>query len=484
MNQISKTISFELMNSLPIGMLFIDVSGYCKFVNAAFWKLFGIEDHQAHGKGWLNLFNNNEKEILKKLLRGQVAELASNTVTGKIFFRLTPTPFYDGLCCCTVEKINNNTNKDDKQQHIQQILDCTDAILYSADIRGRITTFNRAAKQAIQARKGVAIQIGDYWPDIISGDTGLDKERMEQLLRFVLAGNSYKTTEDILVGNGEKLTYSVQASPVFNEENQVVGAVLCAHNITVETRLQRESAEKALLRTQELEHWNQFYDMLISVLAHDLRQPLTTIILNADLVTHLNEKLPREDLNGIMDTLRNTSKKSMELMEGLLYWVESKKQDFTYKPEPINLYNLIEEANALFIYDQQLKGIVLQIEVLREEVVYAHYQMILFVLRNLISNATKYAFDNSIIIARADVSDKELTIIIQDSGKGMTTEQLDGLFSRKRSKVPSEKLGGAGMALTIAHEMIGKMNGRIRAESQPGKGTKFFLNFPTDILTT
>ncbi|RZF61501.1 sensor histidine kinase [Sphingobacterium corticibacterium] len=378
----------------------------------------------------------------------------------------TNSPFPD-----TIKK-----NVAHQQKLMQDLVDSTDAILYSVDLSGRITAFNKQANHAVRLRKGVDIQIGDHWLDIIDESTGLENSTLNMLLQKVLSGERHNTIVDILGKSGIKITYSVQASPIFDDTGAVNGAVLCAHDISILTNLQRDAAEKALSRAKELESWNKFYDMLLSVLAHDLRQPLSAIILTADVVLRAKKTLAEKDIKTLMEKLRDSSSKSIELLEGLLHWIKSQKEDFTHTPSPVTLSDLIHEANGLFLHDQQRKQVELNNDIPSDHIVYAHPQMLLFVCRNLIHNATKYAPANSIISVQSVKNDHEITISISDSGEGMSSEKLAQLFTIQKVDTNGRNRG-AGMALAICHDMVNQMNGQIYAESKPQQGTTFYLKF-------
>ncbi len=485
-----KSAFHDMIGSLPVGMIFLKKSGSCLYANHFFEELVGLEQGESTDRGWLSHLRATDQSKVNLLFQGSAVDLRFEYPQKKRLLRFTPTSLKDGLYGCTVTDITDTQAQLDERRSLkedagrqkklmQEILDSTEAILYSVDQYGKVTAFNKAANQAVQLRKGVPIRLGDFWPDIVSGESGLERDKMLQLLELVLSGQSYKTIKDISVSNGEKITYSVQASPMFDEGGKIIGAVLCAHNITVLTQLQRESAEKTLMRARELESWNHFYDMLIAVLAHDLRHPLSVIVLNADVFAHTNKLFSEDRVKELMNRLRNTCSKSIDLLQGLLCWVKSKKEAFSYQSEPLNLVRIIQEANGLFVEDQEKKGISLKNEVASEHIVEAHEQMMLFICRNLINNATKYAPVNSLISVRSVLSTKEITLTIRDEGPGMSSDQLSGLFSIKEHiKTADPGIKGAGMALVIAHDMVAQMNGRIWAESEPGKGTSFYVALP------
>jgi len=233
-------------------------------------------------------------------------------------------------------------------------------------------------------------------------------------------------------------------------------------------------------RNQDLEDWNQFNDMLISVLAHDLRQPFSSIIMTSELLKLTGKVLTEEDLHKIVLDLNDTAAKSLELLEGLLLWVKSKKENFKYNTHPVFLQDNVDEANGLYIYDQQNKHITLVNEIPEKLVIPAHKQMLLFINRNLISNATKYSPKGGTIRVYAQITDNEVIVAFEDQGTGMTNEQQGKLFSTGNTVNPDDILKGAGVALSVCYDMIKQMNGRLWVVSEQGKGTTFFYALSID----
>lgn len=490
MNQVLSELSPDILDALPLGVLLIDTEGNCKYANRSFSNSIGVASEMLEGLGWKSYLFEEDVSLSMGLGKGEVVKLRFVSDNMMVCLTFTPVEIRPDLYCCTVqlEEIKDDAYVARKmeamqrqQQLMQDMLDSTDAILYSGDRNGRITSFNKAADNAVWLRKGKHIEVGDYWPDIVCGGTGLSLERMEMLLKYVLSGQKYRTIEDLNVIDGERKTYSVQASPVFDDVDKVVGAVLCAHDITELTQLQRDAAERTVKRAEELESWNRFYDMLLSVLAHDLRQPLSTMVLTADLVTKSNRPVADEEVKRLISNLRRVSYKSVELLKGLLQWVKSKKVDFNYTPSPLVLHELILEANGLFVDDQKNKDIFFHNGVAENCVLYGHQQMLLFICRNLISNATKHAPPKSEISVTAVQNGDKLMVTFKDYGKGMSEEQLANLFNIQR-EIEYLDGKGAGMALAISYDMMKQMNGYIWAESEINKGTSFHLVFPAEMI--
>jgi signal transduction histidine kinase len=238
--------------------------------------------------------------------------------------------------------------------------------------------------------------------------------------------------------------------------------------------VQQKLAEETHARNKELEEWNKFHDTLLSVMAHDLRQPFSSIIMTSQLLDFAEEEVSKEELKSIMLSLNDTAYKSIDLLEGLLYWVKSKKENFEYITQEISLHNNIAEANGLFAYEQQNKQIGFVNEVPGKLMVHAHKQMLLFINRNLISNATKYSPQGGTVRVFAEIKDHEIVVSFVDEGVGMTPEQVEKLFRiDETTRQEFNRVNGAGIALHICYEMIQQMKGRMWVETSPGEGSKF-----------
>lgn len=480
----------SILNALPFPLLIIDNDAQCDFANKSFKQLVGEEDVYVIGNSWLDAIGPIKQDIIIGLCGDEPLKLEFLCGSYAYSLKLNPASIGDGYYCCTVELLSQEsrfwkerseyfrTEPEKQQKLLQDVLDSTDALLYSVDLQGKITVFNRVADRTVRFRKGKGIAIGDSWFDIIDDSTGLERERMEMLLQHVIAGGSYKTIEDIRGKDGEKITYSVQASPVYDDANTIIGAMLCAHDITLLTQLQREAAEKALVRSRELEELNEFYDMILAVIAHDMRQPFSSISLIASMFLKNETNVASLNIKSIMASLSDTCSMSIDLFNGILEWVKSRKEGRSYLPGPINVKQLIVEANGLFLDNQKKKNIAFNIEIPDDFIIYAHHQMLLFIFRNIINNATQHSCSGGEIRIYSTNTPEADIISIKDNGKGIQPEKLKNLFKINKYSQKDET-GGAGVALVISHSMMHQMGGRIWVDSEFGDGAAFHLAFPS-----
>lgn len=230
---------------------------------------------------------------------------------------------------------------------------------------------------------------------------------------------------------------------------------------------------------QELLDRNTFNNMLIAVLAHDLRQPFASIVMTTDMIMHTQRSLTLEEMQLIFNDLRDTATKSLELLDGLMYWVKSKREGFAYQTQPLLLNDMINEANGLFIYEQQKKKIDFLNNVSERELIYAHKQMLQFITRNILNNATKYSPSDGKISVSSHTDNGWVTVTFTDQGNGMTPKQIKKLFNiTETAYLIDGHIDGAGIALIICQDMIKLMKGKLWAESISGRGATFCYSLP------
>lgn len=240
-------------------------------------------------------------------------------------------------------------------------------------------------------------------------------------------------------------------------------------------KAQQKLNEITLRQNEELQQTNRFNTMLISVIAHDVRQPFSTIVMLSSVFNDDVDLLTEEEKLEIMKELAETSQKSLSFMDGLLEWIKSKKTTFEYQPEKLLVKDLITEANTFFKIAQEKKHIKLILNIPELATVLTHKQMLLFILRNILNNATKFSPVEGRISINAWMENGNMIIAIHDQGAGMSQKRIDRLFTAGSGDIDQHENNGAGLALSISYEMAMIMNAKISVTSEPGKGTTFFL---------
>jgi signal transduction histidine kinase len=255
-----------------------------------------------------------------------------------------------------------------------------------------------------------------------------------------------------------------------------------------------EHASIAIANAQlyaQLSRANQSKSEFVSFVAHELKNPLTSIKGYADvLVTGAVGGLSDMQRNFI-STIRSNAERMNTLVSDLNDVTKLQTNNLSIQPEVVNLRDLLDETMRGLQKQLEDKAQTLVME-LEEDVpdIYVDRVRLIQVLTNLISNANKYSPPDTSIIVRAEAAlgkrnvqghqKMMLHLSVRDQGIGMTDEDISRLFTPYfRSDNPSAReQPGTGLGLTITRGIIERHGGEIWVESRFGEGTTFHFNVP------
>lgn len=263
----------------------------------------------------------------------------------------------------------------------------------------------------------------------------------------------------------------------------VISLLILAYNWRVRAikaqNLQLENTVKE--RTTMLNHANQELknhikekDKLLSIIGHDLRNPFSSIIGYMELLEEEFENTQNSEHLENIQYLLNVSRNTHNLLENLLYWAIKETKLFEVKPEVINMKKLIDTASAMVSSQSNYKKITLLKHCSDNVLICADQNMLLTVLRNLISNAIKFSNQGSRIEITVEENSGNVVTSVRDHGTGMDDTMVEQLFSQanlKKSGTLREM--GVGLGLGLCQEIIKKHEGQLWAESSPGEGSTF-----------
>ena len=243
----------------------------------------------------------------------------------------------------------------------------------------------------------------------------------------------------------------------------------------------KQIEEEIKLKNEELLKLNTEKDKFFSIIAHDLRSPLSAFLRLTQVMTEVLPGLPPAELQNIAVSLRNSAANLFRLMENLLHWSRLQQGLITFKPETIRLRPVVNESMAMSLETAKNKGIELVYGIPDGMQVFADVNMLQTVIRNLVSNAVKFTGKGGIITVWAKRSgDKSVEISVRDSGIGMSRAIMDNLF-RFDFQINRKGTGGepsTGIGLLLCREFVEKQGGRIWVESEEGRGSAFYFTIP------
>ena len=221
-------------------------------------------------------------------------------------------------------------------------------------------------------------------------------------------------------------------------------------------------------------------DRFFSILSHDLKSAISGIIILVESaleeLDHTSPKNISEDLAIVAKSGRNLYR----LLENLLDWATVQCGSMPCNPTSIQVSELTSVAIDLFQSHTVSKNIVITDETESDHTVFADYDMVLTVLRNLVSNAVKFSKPGGCITLSSNRNGNTVYVSVSDNGVGIRPEDLSNLFhvDTNFSTAGTEMERGTGLGLVLCRELLLKNNGNIRAESALDKGATFTFHLP------
>ena len=310
-------------------------------------------------------------------------------------------------------------------------------------------------------------------------DSMFKEESAKAIAEMQTKYETEKRQKEIELLNKEK---DIQSLKLIRSENfriflLVISVLLVLTAILIYSRYRIKIKTNKLLKdkNQQLEIANATKDKFFTIIAHDLKNPLSGIKIISQSLSENIEKINHEELLYYLNELNSSSANLFELLSNLLQWARSQTGKLQFKPGEINLYETFDNNLKLLIPLAEKKKISIINEIPKSTSVYADFNMLNTVIRNLVSNAIKFTGSDGTISIKAVRKNGTVQIIVKDTGIGIDKEDIPKLF---RIDVDTSTIGfseekGTGLGLILCKELIEKNRGTIWAESESGKGSAF-----------
>ena len=230
---------------------------------------------------------------------------------------------------------------------------------------------------------------------------------------------------------------------------------------------------------KELENSNKTKDKFFSILAHDLKNPITALSGLAGLIkSRLTQLNNREIYNHINDISKSADSVN-NLVINLLDWARTQSDNLEYTPISINLYQLIIKNISLAKIQLAAKNISCHVGLHPSHTIFADHPMINTVIRNIIGNSIKFTPNGGKITIQSKETANEIAVIITDSGIGLSAEQIEQLKQRQfQGSVGTAGETGTGLGLQISKDFIDINKGTLQIKSVLGTGSVFTITLP------
>lgn len=242
----------------------------------------------------------------------------------------------------------------------------------------------------------------------------------------------------------------------------------------------RTKNQKIEQQNKQLDETLNLKDRIMSIIAHDLRNPITAIVGNLSLLTNPNRSFEEEEKVKKVQQTFKSAKKLQDQMENLLEWARIQNNTILFSPSDYYLDALTRESVTLMQNLLDEKSIQVTIQNRTKQSAYIDQRMISSIIRNLLTNAIKFTHREGAIEINIHEEEKNIVWSIRDNGVGMDAAQIKQLTEENHlaSTFGTNNEKGSGLGLMICHDFIVKNNGSWEIESHPNQGTTFTLHFP------
>lgn len=241
--------------------------------------------------------------------------------------------------------------------------------------------------------------------------------------------------------------------------------------------IRRKLFEQRLIESShDLKVANGMKDKFISILAHDLKNPLASVTGFVDILRDDFVNMSSESRHKIVTAMDNSTKMLIRLIDDVLIWARNQNDAAVQEPEIIFVNKIIDDAVRFSHMQASKKEIKLKINAQEEFFAMADPQMIETVLRNLISNAIKFSpRHGSVEVGVKQKDDTYVVVYVSDNGVGIKEKARKKLFSLEgfQTTPGTENEKGTGMGLIICKDFVERNNGTIWVESTENKGSTF-----------
>jgi PAS domain S-box-containing protein len=331
-------------------------------------------------------------------------------------------------------------------------------------------------------------------PELIGSEGVLADILAGSLPRFQLPWVNRETAE------GEAVYLTMVDLPYKDRSGQITGLIHVVHNVTEMGRLEQQVTqhrnELRLLRDQlakqnlklaatnaELRHLDQIKSEFVSVAAHELRTPLSSIMGYIEILLDEDFDPLTDQQRDFLQVVERGAHRLLSITNNLLDVTRIETGRIELWLEPTDLPALIESVASEFSLQLEAKAQRLTLRAvpglppaLCDQVRAAQ------IIGNLLSNANKYTPEGGLIVVSVTQAEEQgfLQISVADDGVGISPEDQERLFDRffRAESARLTRATGAGLGLHITHSLVEQHGGRIWFESELDQGSTFYVTFP------
>jgi len=471
-----------------IGMALFSLDGWCKKANQSLCDMLGYTQEELTGLRFDDITYPADLprniELMNELIDGK----RDSYHMEKRYLHKSGKPVWVLLGVSILREANNDPihfisqvqdiTKIKEAEHAmaiseekyRKIFENTQDIYYRTDENGIITEISPSIEK----------YYGDKRQNII-GNPVIDfyyyKEDRDTIVNALRQDGSVIDFEVKLKTRNSELRYASVNARLIIEDGVILGSEGSIRDIT----LRKLQANELSSLNTELKALNTHREKLLSVVGHDLKNPVAASLKLAELALMDPEDTTREELMEYLGQMKTGLQNANSLLEDLLLWAKNQFNSLDFNPVWINDVKLQVLISLKRLKPMaESKGIELM-EIVDENLpLYADRDMLDTIIRNLVSNAIKFTAAGTVVVGAVRKPDCIL-FCVTDTGSGMSEQVISQLFDKSSHFTSYGTAGekGTGLGLELCLDFVHKHRGKMWAESTVGKGSRFYFTIPT-----
>ncbi|KAA3652713.1 MAG: HAMP domain-containing protein [Calditrichaeota bacterium] len=293
----------------------------------------------------------------------------------------------------------------------------------------------------------------------------IHNKQLLQFIRSIHDNSEGSSTSELKLKNPDNwrdISIQARAARVIGENDKVIGVVTILRDVTREKEIDRMKTE------------------LVSMVAHELRSPLTSISGFSELL--MDPTINREQSEEYAEIILKESNRLSELINKFLDISKIEAGKSQVNRAEFQIREVVDKVLDVNLHQAERKNIAISLKATPNmQKVFADRSMIEQVMLNLFSNAIKYSPENSAVEVRIRELKSEIVVEVEDTGYGISEDSLPRVFDKFYRAAENDAVrneSGTGLGLPLVKEIVEIHGGRVAVKSKLGKGSTFAFTLP------
>lgn len=346
------------------------------------------------------------------------------------------------------------------------------------------------AAHVVQTREALALALRQSW-DVVLCDWNMPGLDAPSALKLVQATGADVPFLIVSGSVGEEIAAGAMRAGahdyILKQNLARLGAAVDRELREARIRRERREAVAALEQSfqaktelvQELEAALRARDEFLTVASHELKTPITALVLQVERLRRLAGVQPgtSSELVELLPAIDRQAKRLTELIHSVLDVAQLQSGHLALSDSEVDLVEVVREAAGPFAELQKSLGGSFELDLPAALQVHTDRARVGQLVSHLCSNAVKYGESKPVRVELAR-EERRAMLRVVDHGLGIAPEDLERIFARFERAVPDRAFWGIGLGLWIARQIAEALGGAIRVESEPARGSTFTVELP------